>query len=131
MPLFVPNTSGVKVPICTSITLRLYFLFFSFSRSLKIVAVYLFWLDRELTCVTRTSKNTVTPIVQTDLLPSYPASDITELYFRGKISYPTFFKGCWSKTEILFKTLISEKKPNLPRLMQNKEAPAKGGGRGV
>ena len=40
-------------------------------------------------------------------------TDITELYSRGKISYPTFFKGCWSKREILFKTLISEKKTQL------------------
>ena len=61
MPPFVPNTSGVKVPISTSNTLWLYFLFFSFSScSLKIVAVCLPWLDRELTCVTRTSKNAVT-----------------------------------------------------------------------
>ena len=64
MPPFVPNTSGVKVPISTSITLWLYFLFFSFSCSLKIVAVCLPWMDRELTCVTRTSKNAVTPGVQ-------------------------------------------------------------------
>ena len=38
-------------------TLWLYFLFFSFSCSLKIVAVCFSWLDQELTCVTRTSKN--------------------------------------------------------------------------
>ena len=61
---FVPDISGVKVPISTFITLWLYFLFFSFSCSLKIVAVYFPWLDRELTCVTRTSKNAVTPGVQ-------------------------------------------------------------------
>ena len=35
MPPFVPNTSGVKVPISTSITLWLYFLFFSFSCSIS------------------------------------------------------------------------------------------------
>jgi len=52
MPPFVPNTSGVKVPISKSITPWMYFLFFSFSCSLKIVVVYLPWLDRELTCVT-------------------------------------------------------------------------------
>ena len=55
MPPFVPNTSGLKVPISTSITLWLYFLLFSFSCSLNIVFVYLPWLDRELICVTRTS----------------------------------------------------------------------------
>ena len=64
MPPVVPKTSGVKVPISTSITPWLYFLFFSFSCSLKIVDVYLPWLDRELTCVTRTSKKAVTPGVQ-------------------------------------------------------------------
>ena len=46
MPSFLPNTSGVNVPISTSMTLWLYFLFFSFSCSLKIVAVCFPWLDR-------------------------------------------------------------------------------------
>ena len=64
MPPFVPNTSGVKVPISISMTFWLNFLFFSFSCSLKIVAVCLLWMDRELTCVTRTSKSAVTPGVQ-------------------------------------------------------------------
>ena len=77
MPPFVPNTSGVKVPISTSITLWLYFLFFSFSCSLKIVAVYLPWLDRELTCVTRTSKNAVTPGVQKP--PAFVSSLVSRL----------------------------------------------------
>ena len=74
MPPFVPNTSGVKVTISTSITLWLYFLFFSFSCSLKIVAVCLPWFDRELTCVTGTSKSVVTPVVSKTPLLSYLTS---------------------------------------------------------
>ena len=42
-------------------TLRWYFLFFSFSCSTKIDSEDLFWLDAEFTCVTRTSKNAVSP----------------------------------------------------------------------
>ena len=61
---FVPNSSGIKVSISTSVTFWLYFLFFSFSCYLKIVAVWSPWLDREVTCVTRTSKNAVTPVIQ-------------------------------------------------------------------
>ena len=64
IPPFVPKTSGVKVPISTSNIRCWYFLFFSFSCSLNIVDVGLFWLHLELTCVTRTSKNAVTPCDQ-------------------------------------------------------------------
>ena len=41
MPPFVPNTSGVKVPISTFITLWLYLLFFSFSCLLIIIIIIL------------------------------------------------------------------------------------------
>ena len=58
------KTSDIQLPshpISTSSTRCCYFLFFSFSCSLKIIAVGLSWLLLELTCVTRTSKNAVTP----------------------------------------------------------------------
>ena len=54
LPLFCTTTE-------TSETLCLYFPFFSFSRSTKIKSVDLFWLHDEFTCVTRTSKNAVSP----------------------------------------------------------------------
>ena len=60
-PPFVPNARGVKVPCSTSNTLCRYCLFLSFSCSLNIVAVGLFWFLAEFTCVTRTSKNAVIP----------------------------------------------------------------------
>ena len=51
----------MKDPISTSSTLCWYFRFFSSSCSLKIVDVSFPWLHLELTCVTLTSKNAVTP----------------------------------------------------------------------
>ena len=51
----------MKDPISTSSTLCCYFLFFSSSCSIKSVDVAFPWSHFELSCVTLTSKNTVTP----------------------------------------------------------------------
>ena len=61
IPPLVRKTRGVKDPISTSSTLYWYFHFSSFSCSLKIAVVVFPRIHLELTCVTLTSKNVVTP----------------------------------------------------------------------
>ena len=61
IPSLVLKPGGVEDPISTSSTLCWYFRVFSSSCSLKIVDVVFPWLHLELTCVTLTSKNAVTP----------------------------------------------------------------------
>ena len=61
IPPLVPKTTGMKDPISMSSTLCWYFRFFSSSCSLKNVVVVFPWLHLELTYVTMTSKNAVTP----------------------------------------------------------------------
>ena len=63
LPPLVPNTSGIKVTCSTSNTLCRYCFFFSFSYSLKIFDVGLFWLLVEFTCVTW-HKKAATPLYQ-------------------------------------------------------------------
>jgi len=86
--LLIPKiTRGVKDPISTSSTLCWYFRFFSCSCSLKIVDVAFIWLHLELTCVTLTSKNALTPRdqkppclnVQSFLRAFYRASEVESL----------------------------------------------------
>ena len=100
MPPFVPNTSAVEVPISTSITLSLYFLFFSFSCSLKIIAVYLPWLDRELTCVTHMTKNAVTPAVQK--LPAFISGLASRLVTVDWRLNTSLLSGCRSGSVFTF-----------------------------
>ena len=78
IPPLVPKNEGVKDPISTSSTVCWFFRFFSSCCSLKIVDVAFPWLHSELTCVTLTSKNAVTPRDQNPCLQSSLAS---ELYY--------------------------------------------------
>ena len=64
IPPLVPNTKGVNEPISTSNTRCWYLRFFSSSCSLNTSDVGLLWEHLELTCVTLTSKNAVTPLAQ-------------------------------------------------------------------
>ena len=104
----VQKTRGVKDPISTSSTLCWYFCFFSSSCSLKIVDVAFPWLHLELTCVTLTSKNAVTPRDQKPpALKSSLASGLVTAVLRLNRSLS---RGCsCGSTSTLVQTLpISE-----------------------
>ena len=102
IPQLVPKTRGVKDPISTSSTLFWYFRIFSSSCALKIVDVAFPWFHLELTCVTLTSKNAVTP---RDQKP--PASGLVTALLRLNRSLS---RGCsCGSTSTLVQTLpISE-----------------------
>ena len=107
IPPFVPKISGVKVPISTSNIRCWYFLFLSFSCSLNIVDVGLFWLHLELTCVTRTSKNAVTPRDQN--LPAFIsnlASGLVMAVLRSNRSLSSGWR-CGSASTFLHTLLVS------------------------
>ena len=108
IPPLVPKTRGVKDPISTSSTLCWYFRYFSSSCSLKIVDVSFPWLHLELTCVTLTSKNAVTPRDQKPpALKSSLASGLVTAVLRLNRSLS---RGCsCGSTSTLVQTLpISE-----------------------
>ena len=104
----VPKTRGVKDPISTSSTLCCYFRFFSSSCFLEILDVAFPWLHLELTCVTLTSKNAVTPRdQQPSVFKSSLASRLVSALLRLNRSLS---RGCsCGSTSTLVQTLpISE-----------------------
>ena len=108
IPPLVRKTRRVKDPISTSSTVYWYFRFFSSSCSLKIAVVVFPRIHLELTCVTLTSKNVVTPRDQKPpALKSSLASGLVTALLRLNRSLS---RGCsCGSTSTLVQTLpISE-----------------------
>ena len=84
-----------------------------FSCSLKIIAVGLSWLLLELTCVTRTSKNAVTPRDQNPPFMSSLASGLVVVVLRSNLSLS---RGCKRGSTSTFLQILEISKVNSSRM---------------